>query len=406
MRAGSTCVLHMDLSLFPIPVPIGPIRIPWPFSGGDGLPDVDAPKPPPIGFQGSDAARSTNRDRAAADYAGIQEHLILDGDDKLRARERAGDDDAPATAWPHGQLVAAALDRALVTGDVDEARKALAGLERFEHDGSYNPTEGHGKQARFYDDNAWIGLDYVQGFKLTGDQRYIDDARRTFDFLMEGKHQDGGVYWKEDEARMSRNTASNGPALQLALQLHEVTGEQRYLDEARKLDDAMTRELRREDGLYRDNVGDDGSRDEAIYSYNQGTPVGADLQMWKATGDQKYLDRAKQTARAAMDYFAQTDPDTGQSRLWKQPPAFNAIFFRNLMQLDRVAPDPRIRAMLESYLERARTTARGSDGLYGGQGIGVYEGDKGPGTPVIDQAAFVQMHALLAMTPEQLATVS
>ncbi|EFK95546.1 hypothetical protein LDC_2440 [sediment metagenome] len=82
------------------------------------------------------------------------------------------------------------------------------------------------------------------------------------------------------------------------------------------------------------------------------------------------------------------------------------MFFRNLMQLDRASPDPRIRRTLERYLERADSTARNGDGLYGGGGLGRYDGSDEDGTPLIDQSAFVQMHALLAMSPEQLATVS
>lgn len=353
-------------------------------------------------MQGSDPVRATNRDRAVEDYAVIQRHLVLDGGDSLRLRESAGKD-TPATAWPHGQVAAAAMDRALVTGDVTEARKALEGLRRFERrgGGSYNPLEGSGRQERFYDDNAWIGLDYVQGFRLTGDQSYVDDARRVFDFLLEGRHRDGGIYWKEDEARMSRNAASNGPTLQLALHLHELTGEQRYLDEARSIERVMTRELRREDGLLIDNVGDDGSRDGTIWSYNQGTAIGADVQLFEATGDRSYLERATSTASRSLDELT-------LDRLWSQPPAFNAIYFRNLLQLDRVSPDPRIRATLEAYLEQARTRARDGDGdgMYVQGGIGRYDGDKHEGMSTIDQAAFVQLHALLAMSPEQLEQVS
>lgn len=364
------------------------------------LPDVDAPTPPRIGRVRPTRAAQVARERAVEDYAVIQRHLVLDGGDALRLREHAGGDD-PATAWPHGQVAAAALDRALLTGDVTEARKALEGLRRFERDsgGSFNPTEGSGEQARFYDDNAWIGLDYVQGFRLTGDQSYVDDARRVFDFLQEGRHRDGGIYWKEGEERMSRNAASNGPALQLALHLHELTGERRYMDAAREIESAMTRELRREDGLLIDNVGDDGSREGTIWSYNQGTAIGADVQLYESTGDRRWLDRARSTAQRSLDELT-------LDRLWSQPPAFNAVFFRNLLQLDRVAPDPRIRAALESYLEQARTRARNADGMYDSGDIARYDGDKHEGMSTIDQAAFVQMHALLAMTPAQLETVS
>ena len=356
---------------------------------------------PPIGFQGSDAQRARQRDAAMRDYGAIQSQLVLDGGSALRVRERAGSD-APATAWPHGQVVAAALDRALVGGDVNEARKALAGLKRFEagSTGSFNPTEGGGTQDRFYDDNAWIGLDYMQGLKLTSDGQYLDDAKRVFSFLEQGLHADGGLLWKENEPNPARAAASMGPTMQLALQLYRETGEQHYMDVAKNIDGAQNRLLRNGSGLIMDNVKNDGHVDDWVFSYNQGTSVGADVQFYDATGDTKYLDRAKSTASAALDFFARDD------QLWKQPPAFNAIMFRNLLKLDAVAPDPRIRATLERYVARAEQASRQDNGLYAPKdGMGQYEGKDGA-TSVIDQAAMVQMHALLAMTPEQLATVA
>ena len=117
------------------------------------------------------------------------------------------------------------------------------------------------------------------------------------------------------------------------------------------------------------------------------------------SGRRQYLDRARATATRALD-------ELSLDRLWSQPPAFNAIYFRNLLQLDRVAPDPRIRASLEAYLGHARSSARDGDGLYSGGGIARYDGDKHEGMSTIDQASFVQMHALLAMSPEQLESVS
>ncbi|MCW2972661.1 MAG: glycoside hydrolase family 76 [Thermoleophilia bacterium] len=359
---------------------------------------------PPVGFQGSDAQRARMRDAAMADYRAIQSQLVVDGGDALKLREHSGaglGDILGATAWPHGQVAAAALDRALISGDTTEARKALAGLDRFEQGdtGSYKPTALPWNQDRFYDDNAWIGLDFVQAARMTGDDGYVDKARKVFTFLEEGLHKDGGLYWKEGEQRMSRNAASTGPAMQLALQLHDLTGEQHYLDVAKNLEAAETKLLRDDRGLILDNVGDDGSVESSVWSYNQGTYVGGELQLFEQTGNRAFLQKATSTATAALDHFAKDDG------LWKQPPAFNAVFFRNLLQLDAVAPDPRIRATLERYLERARDS-RDGNGLYSAaQGMGQYEGHDGA-TSTIDQAAFVQMHALLAMTPEQLATVT
>ena len=55
-------------------------------------------------------------------------------------------------------------------------------------------------------------------------------------------------------------------------------------------------------------------------------------------------------------------------------------------------------------MARARDTARLQIGLYQGGGLGFY--GPGDGVQLVDQSAFVQMHALLEMSPEQLDEVS
>ena len=75
------------------------------------------------------------------------------------------------------------------------------------------------------------------------------------------------------------------------------------------------------------------------------------VQLFRATGDQQYLARARETADAALELFA-------GERLWQQAPVFNAIFFRNLLALHATSPDPKYLAAVDSYLERAWTEGR------------------------------------------------
>ena len=113
-------------------------------------------------------------------------------------------------------------------------------------------------------------------------------------------------------------------------------------------------------------------------------------------GDKKYLERATQTAHAALDHFAKNDG------LWKGSPAFNAIFFRNLLALDQVAPDPRYRATLDQYLDRAWKEARDPEtGLFNRGGIGKYDGHD-----YLDQSGMVQLYALQDWPKEKLLDVA
>jgi predicted alpha-1,6-mannanase (GH76 family) len=333
---------------------------------------------------------------ALADYRAMKTYLVRgEGTAGTRYFEHSGST-MNATSWSHSQAAAAALDVALACGNWTDAKRSLAGFERYRHGRSYDPRIGEGRQDRFYDDAAWIALNFVQAFEISGRARYLTQAERVFSWLETGFSPHGGLYWRENH--IYRNAATNGPALQLALHLFEETREQRYLHRARQIDDFLNQQLRSPEGLIYDGVADDGGFSPTIWSYNQGSYIGAGVQLYRATGDPEYLRRAVETASAALARFGEGD------RLWRQPPAFNAIFFRNLLDLDVIAPDPRYRAALEAYLARARDSARTRFGLYQAGGLGSY----GPGTDVqvVDQAAFVQMHALLGMSALQLDAVS
>lgn len=341
----------------------------------------EAPGPLPKDAKGRAAATMAALDaRFGYLKSGLREH---DGSGKQ------------ATVWPYGQALAGALNLALVTGDPRRAQELIEGLKPY-HDGqAYPPGVGGGD--RLWDDNAWIGLDLLQAHSMTRDPRYLAQAESLFPFMKQGLHQDGGLYWEENNARMSRNTCANGPAIQYALKLYEATKKPEYLTYAKGLDAFMNTALRLPNGLYADNLGDDGSLDPAIYSYNQGTPIGADVQWFELTRDAKYLRRAHETAAASLKHFT-------PERLWGQSPAFNAIYFRNLMQLDRVSPRPEYRAALNAYAERLAKEAHDpATGLYTRGGVGSYTKGK---ADLLDQGGVAQIFALQAMTPAQLAKVA
>lgn len=306
-----------------------------------------------------------------------------------------------ADAWPQGQGIGAALDIAKQTGDYRKVDETMGALARYREGHAYAPgIDPSGHSTRYFDDNAWLGLDFMQALSQTGDKQYLKKAEDLFPFIEQGLSKDGGEYWVEKSDRMSRNTCSNGPAIEFALRLYQQTHDPKYLKFAENSERFMNAKLRSSDpgtkGLYWDNLGDDGSLSKAIYSYNQGTPVGADLLFYRVTGDKQYLDRAQQTANAALDYFSKDD------RLWKESPAFNAIFFRNLLALDAVAPDPRIRTALDGYLDRAWKQARDpKTGLFDQGGIGHYGS---PGN-YLDQAGMAQLYALQSWPKDQLSEV-
>jgi Glycosyl hydrolase family 76 len=321
--------------------------------------------------------------------------MMRRGGQKLLVMDGPGRQSGVAAVWPLSQVVAAALDLARLDLDGSHGGAAMVDdlaetLELYRWGDGYAPHPGG--QERYFDDNAWVGLDAIQAHaQLEGrpaDSPWLHKAKRTFVVVIAGQDDDGGVRWKEGPTGRpgSRNSCSTAPAIELALRLHGATGTERYRQVAERADAWLWRELASPEGLLWDHVDPDGTTERTVWSYNQGAAIGADVLWWRSTADRARLDRAIATAGAALDHFSIDD------RLWQQPPAFNAIFFRNLLQLHGAEPQPRVVAELDRYLERAWREARDPvRGCFTGGGIGHY--DNGGS---LDHAALVQLFALQA----------
>jgi uncharacterized protein YyaL (SSP411 family) len=300
---------------------------------------------------------------------------------QLVAKDGPRRGDRLAALWPLGQVIAAAAAMVPLGGVSrdDVIDPLFRTLERYRSGHSFGPFPGDA--TRYYDDNAWIALDLLQLHHLLDDGALLERAIDLFGFLREGEDLGGGIYWVEGDR--SRNTCSTGPSAQAALRLFDETGDEMYLDFADRQIRFLDANLRDENGLYRDHIASDGSVDPTVWSYNQGTPIGAAVLLARWQGEERWLERASLTAAAASRHFGAED------RWWQQPPVFNAVYFRNLLALLAVAPDATLLAGVDEYLERVWGESRHPDtGLFVAGGIGSYDG-----RPTIDQAGLTQLFA-------------
>ena len=306
-------------------------------------------------------------------------------------------------SWPFSQALAATLDVAGLPGG-DPLALARARQLRQSYLASYwdpgsQPPGGasyplpDGGGDKYYDDNAWVGLNLVDLYRATGDRGALEDAARVFAFVISGWDDDprhpapGGIFWVQAGRNRDRNTVSTAPAAQLALHLYALTGNAGYLDWARRCFEWVERTLKDPaDGLYWDHVKLDGQIERTKWSYNQGTMLGAAALFYRYTGDTGYLNRARQVAAASVAYYGADD------RLWSQDPIFNAIYFRNLQLLALTVADDSAAGhldLLDAYLERAWSQGRDP-------ATGLFHFDRPAPVSLLNQAAAAQLFALLA----------
>jgi hypothetical protein len=321
--------------------------------------------------------------------------------------------------WPFSQAMVATLDVIGLPGlgsrfTADYAAR-LAGLQQY-----WNPTpQSHnppsppapaspagyasgvmatGGGDLFYDDNDWVQLAFAQRYQMTGDAAALSKQQALQQLVLyawdsDGAHPcPGGNFWTQAGWSHDRNTISNAPGAQAALRLFQATHDASLVTVAKQRYDWVNTCLLAPDGLYWDHLDLAGNVNKTLWSYNQGEMVGAAVLLAQASGDASYLQRAEQLAQAALAFFS------AGGRFFTQDVIFNAIFFKNLLMLDLVRPDGRYRAALQDYTDALAQAIDPATGLLAFQPYG--------SIPLLNQAAYVQLNALLAWPRSQYALLA
>lgn len=349
--------------------------------------------------------------RAASAYDALQRNLYQGAGQHglyLEKFPQQTGDNAHSYLWSLREAAAATVDMAALPGTGQ--RYAADAAERFDavqlyfdpRDGrpgydSYLPAPlGQGGDV-FYDDNSVVGLSLLDQYHATGDPTYLDRAVGAFDIVSRGWDDDpakncpGGMDWVDSASNNMRAANVTGLAAELAAELYQVKHESRFLGSAKKWYGWNADCLRQAPGLYSNSLGDDGTVNTTLWTYNSGAMIGTATTLYRATGDRGYLKRAVDDAQGSLAYWKQG------TRLHDQPAIFNAIYFDNLQKLNEVRPDPAYREAAGSYAAQTWQENRDpADGLFRFQPSG--GGDYDPAAPAetLEQSAMVQIFAGLA----------
>jgi predicted alpha-1,6-mannanase (GH76 family) len=193
---------------------------------------------------------------------------------------------------------------------------------------------------RYYDDMAWMAIALLRAEEIAGAETGPLVRELWADIRAGWDPRHGGIVWRRDDPRPYTNTPANAPSAILAARLHRRYGDPADLDWARRIADWLQATLVDPDsGIVWDGLhpAEDPGTDRTLWTYNQGTVVGAEVQLWQVTGDRAHLDRARRTATAALDRYGDgvlPVEGTGDGSVFK------GILARYLSDLVRADPDP------------------------------------------------------------------
>lgn len=153
----------------------------------------------------------------------------------------------------------------------------------------------------YYDDMEWNALALLRAYKATGDNKFLSAVEDIWADIQTGWNNTmgGGIAWRKSQLYY-KNTPANAPAAILAARLYKENNREEDLDWAKKIYQYV------KDSLYNSSTGwvydginsnNDGVRNTTWkFTYNQGTFIGAALELFSITNNSAYLNDAIKAA--------------------------------------------------------------------------------------------------------------
>jgi hypothetical protein len=254
------------------------------------------------------------------------------------------------------------------------------------HIGGFDPSsrESTGPSAHaFYDDNGWLGLAFLEAYKITRVRRYLTYADDAFQFIAQTGWADGaggGVWW--DTGHVSRSSESIASGTALAALLYQTTGKKPYLQTAQKYiawADSHIWDAR--NGLY---MRDPNS--PILMGYVQSPFMLAFVSLCQTTKNDGLCDKAEQLGDAALTQFTGT---------LHHGPQYDAVYLHWMLDVYAQDHNQRWYSLAVANAQRALANAQNKQGLF----LKAWDGSRAPDAPTdslkID-AATVSVFAWLA----------
>lgn len=193
----------------------------------------------------------------------------------------------------------------------------------------------------FYDDMEWIALALLRAYQATNETKYKDATLELWGYIKQGWNENagGGIAWRKSQP-WSKNACSNGPAAILAARLYQEFGDKEDLQWATRIYSWLKSTLvNPTTGAVWDNI-DSRTGDinkDWVFTYNQGTYIGAAVELHQIFNERSYLNDAVLAADYTMSTLVENSilksEGTGDGGLFK---GVFVRYFTKLIQQERL----------------------------------------------------------------------
>lgn len=265
----------------------------------------------------------THKEKAKAVYDLIQQQYKAGNLYRENSPSAAGDNKY-CYLWPYvGMLTAGNVlydlgyDKSILTKEFD-------GVEAFYDDRAVLPSYqaypiAETASDHYYDDAAIVAMEFIDAYRLTNNQAYLNRAIKLGDFIMSGEDNrlGGGLYWLEAVSKNCTNEsncikAANTTAYAsfVASELYKETNMNGYLDFAKRTYQWNYDNLRDTDNLYwNDKSISTGQINPVKWTYNAAMMIMSGVNLYEITNDSAYLNQAIASARSAYSKFTRVVND-------------------------------------------------------------------------------------------------